>query len=172
MNRYRSGAVPGRFHPRCAGHYAFGTAVASFRAAPTPDSSMGITSGTGPMAVRPAWITWYCSAGTIITWFMKVALPARSLLMEKSDSKPGDSNPCRTGPSYPKSPMITMSNSGWIESSSQRERTARVVTRNGMPAREWTGRWQCRRCSRTPDVRRLVFIFVPRCPCNNSNANA
>ena len=33
----------------------------------------------------------------------------------------------------------------------QRQRTARVAMPSGTPAREWTGKWPCRRCSRCPD---------------------
>ena len=143
-----SDAVPGRFHRRCAVRWASGMAVAASRAAQTTDLSMGITSNTGLMAVKPAWVTWYCCAGTIITWFTKEASTAGSLLMVKSTSRTNGKSLCRTGPHYPGSQVLTTSSSGWTGSSSKPQQTARVAPRNGMPANRWTGTWQCRLCFR------------------------
>lgn len=136
-----------QFHHPCAVLYAPETRVVVFRAVPTLGLSMDTTSSIGRMVARLVLITSYCSAGTIITWCMRVALlvtrkrTARSRLMTNESSRSISHQDYRVLP-----PTMTFSN-GSIVSSSMWTSTARPALPNGMPGREWIGRLRCRHCS-------------------------
>jgi len=66
--------------------------VVAFRAVPIRDLSMDTTLNTGRMAVIRVWITWSCSADTIITWCMRVALLVARMRTVGSYSKTNESS--------------------------------------------------------------------------------
>jgi len=134
-----------QFRRPCAVLYGPGTRVVGFRAVPIRDLSMDTTLNTGRMVVIRVWITWSCSAGTIITSCMRVALRAERIRTVGSYSKTNESSRSISHQDYRVLPPTMTFNNGLIVSSSRRTSTVRPVQLDGMRGREWIGKWRCRR---------------------------